>query len=67
MRRPCCELLVKKGTGRILGAILVSEHAGDMIGEIALAMTARLGLGAIGRTVHPYPRQSEVIRKAADA
>ena len=60
-------VLVKKGTGRILGATLVSEHAGDMIGEIALAMTARLGLGAIGRTVHPYPTQSEVIRKAADA
>ncbi len=60
-------VLLKKGTDKILGATLVSEHAGDMIGEIALAMTARLGLGAIGRTVHPYPTQSEVVRKAADA
>jgi pyruvate/2-oxoglutarate dehydrogenase complex dihydrolipoamide dehydrogenase (E3) component len=60
-------VLVKKGTDRILGATLVAEHAGDMIGEIALAMTAGLGLASIGRTVHPYPTQGEIIRKAADA
>lgn len=55
------------GSDRILGATLVSEHAGDMIGEIALAMTAGLGLGRIGRTIHPYPTQAEIFRKAADA
>lgn len=55
------------GSDRILGATLVAEHAGDMIGEIALAMTAGLGLGRIGRTIHPYPTQPEVFRKAADA
>ncbi len=60
-------VLIRKRTDAILGATLVSEHAGDMIGEIALAMTARLGLGVISRTVHPYPTQAEVIRKAADA
>ncbi len=56
-----------KGTDRILGATLVADHAGDMIGELALAITAGTGLGAIGRTIHPYPTQAEVIRKAADA
>lgn len=60
-------ILVKKGTDKILGATLVAEHAGDMIGEIALTMTAGLGLSSIGRTVHPYPTQGEIIRKAADA
>ena len=58
---------LRRGTDRIVGATLVAEHAGDMIGEIALAMTAGLGLGKIGATVHPYPTQSEVFRKAADA
>jgi pyruvate/2-oxoglutarate dehydrogenase complex dihydrolipoamide dehydrogenase (E3) component len=58
---------LRRGSDRIVGATLVAEHAGDMIGEIVLAMTAGLGLGKIGATVHPYPTQSEVFRKAADA
>jgi pyruvate/2-oxoglutarate dehydrogenase complex dihydrolipoamide dehydrogenase (E3) component len=57
---------LKAGTDRILGATLVAEHAGDMIGEIALAITAGVGLGKIGSTIHPYPTQAEVFRKAAD-
>lgn len=56
-----------KGSDRMLGATLVAEHAGDMIGEIGLAMTAGVGLGGIGSTIHPYPTQGEVFRKAADA
>jgi len=58
---------LQEGSDRILGATLVAEHAGEMIGEIALAMTAGLGLARIGATIHPYPTQSEVFRKAADA
>jgi pyruvate/2-oxoglutarate dehydrogenase complex dihydrolipoamide dehydrogenase (E3) component len=57
---------LKEGTDRILGATLVAEHAGEMIGEIALAITAGVGLGKIGSTIHPYPTQAEVFRKAAD-
>jgi pyruvate/2-oxoglutarate dehydrogenase complex dihydrolipoamide dehydrogenase (E3) component len=58
---------LKKGSDRILGATLVAEHAGDLLAEIALAMTGGLGLGTIAGVVHPYPTQAEVIRKAADA
>jgi pyruvate/2-oxoglutarate dehydrogenase complex dihydrolipoamide dehydrogenase (E3) component/uncharacterized membrane protein YdjX (TVP38/TMEM64 family) len=58
---------LRKGTDRILGATLVAKHAGDMIGELALAITAGVGLSAIGRTIHPYPTSGEVIRKTADA
>jgi pyruvate/2-oxoglutarate dehydrogenase complex dihydrolipoamide dehydrogenase (E3) component len=58
---------LRQGTDRILGATLVAEHAGDMIGEIALAITAGIGLSRIGSTIHPYPTQGEVFRKAADA
>jgi len=53
--------------GRILGATLVSRHAGETIGEVVLAMTSALGLGAIGATIHPYPTQSEMLKKLADA
>jgi pyruvate/2-oxoglutarate dehydrogenase complex dihydrolipoamide dehydrogenase (E3) component len=57
---------LERGSDRILGATLVAEHAGEMIGEITLAMTAGLGLARIGAAIHPYPTQSEVFRKAAD-
>jgi pyruvate/2-oxoglutarate dehydrogenase complex dihydrolipoamide dehydrogenase (E3) component len=55
----------KKGT--ILGATLVASHAGDMISEISLAMVGKVGLGTIARTIHPYPTQADVIKRAGDA
>ena len=58
---------LRKGTDTILGATLVARHAGEMINELSLAITTGLGLGAIGRTIHPYPTQAEAIRKLADA
>ena len=58
---------LKKGSDRILGATLVAAHAGDMIGEITLAMTAGLGLGKLGSTIHPYPTRSDVFARAANA
>ncbi|MEZ4599842.1 MAG: mercuric reductase [Syntrophotaleaceae bacterium] len=60
-------VLLKKGTDRILGATIVSRHAGEMIGELTLAINRGLGLKAIGHTLHPYPTQSAVIKKLADA
>jgi len=62
-----CRMVLARGTDRIVGVTLVAEHAGENIGEVALAMTAKLGLSAIGRTMHPYPTQGEVLRKAADS
>lgn len=57
---------VESRTGRILGATMVASHAGDMIGEIALAMTAGVKLSAVAGTVHPYPTQSESWKKLGD-
>lgn len=62
-----CRVHVRAGTDRIVGATIVAPNAGDMISEITLAMTNGLGLGAIGKTMHPYPTQGEVMRKVADA
>jgi pyruvate/2-oxoglutarate dehydrogenase complex dihydrolipoamide dehydrogenase (E3) component len=58
---------LRKGTDRILGATIVARHAGEMINEFSLAITNGLGLSAIGRTIHPYPTQAEVIKRLADA
>ena len=58
---------VRKGTDKIVGATIVAANAGDMIAEITLAMTHKLGLGRIANTIHPYPTQAEVIRQIGDA
>ncbi|MCH9033322.1 MAG: mercuric reductase [Planctomycetes bacterium] len=58
---------VAKGSDKILGATLVARHAGEMISEITLAMVSGAGLSALAKTIHPYPTQAEVIRKAGDA
>ena len=56
----------KKGSDRILGATVVAAHAGDMIGEIVMAMKHRIGLGKIASVIHPYPTQAEAVRKLGD-
>lgn len=62
-----CRVHVRQGSDTIVGATIVAPNAGDMISEITLAMTNGLGLGAIGRTMHPYPTHGEVLRKVADS
>lgn len=58
---------VRKGSDEIVGATVVSRHAGETISEITTAMAARLGLGKLAAVIHPYPTQAEAIRKAGDA
>ena len=58
---------VKEGTDRILGATLVARHAGEILSELTLAITAGVGLGTVAGTIHPYPTQAECIKRVADA
>ena len=58
---------VRRGTDEILGGTMVSSHAGETISEITLAITERIGLGALSGVIHPYPTEAEAIRKCADA
>jgi pyruvate/2-oxoglutarate dehydrogenase complex dihydrolipoamide dehydrogenase (E3) component len=58
---------IEKGKDRILGATLVAPRAGDLLGELCLAVTHRIGLSKISTTIHPYPTQAEIVKKAGDA
>ena len=51
--------------GRLLGATIVAERAGEMIAELALALRVRAFVGQLAMTVHPYPTWSYGIPKAA--
>jgi len=60
------KVLASRRGDRILGATIVSDRAGDLIAEFALAMKAGIGLETISRTVHAYPTYAEVARMVAD-
>jgi pyruvate/2-oxoglutarate dehydrogenase complex dihydrolipoamide dehydrogenase (E3) component len=61
------KLHVREGTAKILGATVVARHAGDLINEISLAMSAGLDLHALARANQPFPTQSQAIKMAAEA
>ena len=56
----------RKGRDEIVGATIVSAHAGEMISEITTAMVNGIGLGKLAGVIHPYPTQAEAIRKLGD-
>jgi pyruvate/2-oxoglutarate dehydrogenase complex dihydrolipoamide dehydrogenase (E3) component len=59
-------LHVRRGSDRIVGATLVARHAGEMIGEICLALSRRLGLKILSRVIRCYPTQAEVWKRLCD-
>ena len=60
------KVLTEKGGDRILGATIVSEHAGDLLHEFVLAMKIGAGLRDIASTVYAYPTFAELARKVGD-
>ncbi|MGK2899176.1 MAG: dihydrolipoyl dehydrogenase family protein, partial [Burkholderiaceae bacterium] len=61
------KLLFDEATHAIVGGGIVGTHAGDMIGEIALAIEMGADAVDIGRTIHPHPTLGESIGLAAEA
>ena len=61
------KLLFDAETHRIIGGTIVGTNAGDMIGEIALAIEMGADGIDIGKTIHPHPTLGESIGMAAEA
>ncbi len=61
------KLLFSEETHAIVGGGIVGTHAGDMIGEIALAIEMGADAVDIGKTIHPHPTLGESIGLAAEA
>ncbi len=60
------KLLFDEATHRIVGGGIVGTHAGDMIGEVALAIEMGADAVDIGKTIHPHPTLGESIGMAAE-
>jgi dihydrolipoamide dehydrogenase len=61
------KLLFDAESHRIMGGGIVGTHAGDFIGEVALAIEMGADAVDIGKTVHPHPTLGESIGMAAEA
>lgn len=61
------KLLFDKETQRIIGGAIVGTHAGDLIGEVCLAVEMGADATDIGKTIHPHPTLGESVGMAAAA
>ncbi|MDO8954968.1 MAG: dihydrolipoyl dehydrogenase [Gammaproteobacteria bacterium] len=60
------KLIFDEKTHRVLGAGIVGPNAGELIGEVALAIEMGCDAEDIGLTIHPHPTLSETIMLAAE-
>jgi dihydrolipoamide dehydrogenase len=60
------KLIVDAQSHRVVGGGIVGTHAGDMIGEFALAIEMGCDPTDIGKTVHPHPTLGETIGMVAE-
>ncbi len=51
-------------TGIMLGCQIVGPHAADIIAEAALAVSSRLPVSAVARTIHSHPTLGEALQIA---
>lgn len=61
------KLLFDADSNKILGGGIVGTNAGDLIGEVALAIEMGADAVDIGKTIHPHPTLGESIGLAAEA
>ncbi len=61
------KLVYEKGSGKLLGAHIMGPLAGELIGELALAVRLKLKAQEVAWTVHPHPSLSEAVMEAAKA
>ena len=60
------KVFATRGSGRILGATILGESAGDLICELAVAMRNGVTLRKLADTIHPYPTLGLGVRRVAD-
>ena len=59
------KILADEKTDKVLGAHLIGPHAGELIGEIGVAMEFGASAEDIARTCHAHPTFSEAVKEAA--
>jgi dihydrolipoamide dehydrogenase len=60
------KLIFDAQTHRVIGGSIVGPNAGDMIGEVCLAIEMGADAVDIGKTIHPHPTLGETVGMAAE-
>ena len=60
------KLIFDAETHRVIGGAIVGPSAGDMIGEVCLAIEMGCDAVDIGKTIHPHPTLGETVGMAAE-
>jgi dihydrolipoamide dehydrogenase len=60
------KLIFDEATHRVIGGGIVGTHAGDLIGEVCLAVEMGCDAADIGHTIHPHPTLGESVGMAAE-
>ncbi len=60
------KLIFDADTHRVIGGAIVGPNAGDMIGEVCLAIEMGCDAVDIGKTIHPHPTLGETVGMAAE-
>lgn len=51
--------------GKVLGAHIIADRAGELISEVQVMKTLGLNLGKLQSVIHPYPTYSDALRQIA--
>jgi len=60
------KMIFEKETGRVLGGAIVGINAGEMLGEVCLAVEMGADAEDVGLTIHAHPTLNESIGLAAE-
>jgi hypothetical protein len=58
--------IITSPKGKLLGACIVGQHAGELIAEYVLAISQGLNISALSNTIHIYPTLAQINRRVAD-
>ena len=59
------KLIIRKG--KLLGASIVGDGAGDIVQMVGYGMSNKLGVQSLTNFISPYPTRTEVVKRAASA
>ncbi|KAA3612867.1 MAG: mercuric reductase [Planctomycetota bacterium] len=61
------KVIFEKKSGRLRGATVVAEHAGELLGEACLAVGRGMKVQSLSGVIHPYPTQVSIWSRLGDA
>lgn len=60
------KVIFEKKSGKLRGATVVGAHAGDLLGEMLVAVTKRMKVTELSGIIHPYPTSVSIWGRLGD-